>query len=139
MPKKKQRENTRTKQKKKSPSTENPNGKRVRQGSLPHVPNALTLEAYISLVAHMLSVGVFAIICCCLSISAEVRDRTIAISNRMTCYYRCAIGLLVRVNALNVNIFFQHSKFDFYAKNRTSHHNKKPKESPTSQKALYIV
>ena len=45
----------------------------------PIVSNALTLEAYISCVAHMLSVGVFAIICCCLSLSAEVWVRTIAI------------------------------------------------------------
>ena len=38
-------------------NSENQNGKRVRQGSLPHVPNALTLEAYISLVAHMYRSG----------------------------------------------------------------------------------
>ena len=49
-----------------------------------------TLEAYISLVAPMsTSVGINLLLL--LIYSVEVRYRTGAIANRMTCYYCCAI------------------------------------------------
>ena len=49
----------------------------------PLVTNALTLEAYISFVAHLFGRGKLLLL---LIYSVEVQSRTSAIPNRMTCY-----------------------------------------------------
>ena len=81
----------------------------------PIVSNALTLEAYISVGAHMYRSGyryyLLLLIYIGRSVGSNHRYR-----NRMTCYCRCAIGLLVKGNVLNRNIslFSQHMSYFFF-------------------------
>ena len=112
--KKKQKQRERTK-KNISNSRASKQQKSSAGGSLPHVPNALTLEAYISVAAHLVSVGVSLLFCCCLSIIGRSVDSNQRTRNRRTLLLPLRHrGLLVKGKGLLGNILFQHLNFIFF-------------------------